>query len=107
MLTCVIHLSGISIQRSSNIFTVGQISSLTCSSDLSGTSTVWLHNFQVVNSSASSELQLVFNPVNDSIHGNEYTCRVTSPYGIQELTVQPIVQSKSQILIVWVHMHFR
>ena len=62
--------------------------------------TEWLHNFQTVSSSDSSEseLQLVFSPVNDTIHGNEYTCRTTTPYGIQEQTVQLIVQSKWDFL---------
>lgn len=85
---------GLTTQRSSNIFTVGEDALLICSSDLSVTLTEWLHNFQVVTSSASSESQLAFNPVNDSIHGNEYTCRITSPYGIQEQAIQLVVQSK-------------
>ena len=86
---------GISIRKSGSILTVGENASLTCTSDLSISSIEWLHNFQVVNSSSSlPELELNFNPVNDSIHGNEYTCRVTSPYGVQEQTVQLVVQSK-------------
>ena len=84
---------GITVQRSSYIFTVGESASLTCSSDLSVVSIEWLHNFQVLSTSTASELSLNFNPVNDSIHGNEYTCRITTPYGIQEQTVQVIAQS--------------
>lgn len=87
-------LSGLSIRRSNNVFTVGESASVTCTSDLDVTSIEWLYNLQVVSYSTASELQLVFSPVNDSIHGREYTCRVTSSYGIQELTVQPFVQSK-------------
>lgn len=76
------------------MYTVGENATLTCSSDLSITSTKLLHNFQVVGSSSSSELQTLFNPVNDSLHGNEYTCRSISSYGIQEQTIQIIAQSK-------------
>ena len=72
---------------------------MTCSSDLDVTSIEWLYNLQVVSSSTASELQLVFSPVNDSVHGQEYTCRVTSSYGIQEQTVQPFVQSKTSAFI--------
>ena len=95
--TAMVRVSGLSIRRSSSLFIVGESASMTCSSDLDVTSTEWLYNLQVVSSSTASELQLVFSPVNDSIHGQEYTCRVTSSYGIQEQTVQPFVQSKCSI----------
>ena len=75
------------------MFTVGESASMTCSSDLDVISIEWLYNLQVVVTSTASELQLLFNPVNDSIHGQEYTCRITASYGIQEQTVQPFVQS--------------
>lgn len=93
-MTSFLLSSGLTIQRSSNVFTVGENASLTCSSDISVILTEWLYNFQVVVSSTSSTLQLIFNPVNDTVHGNEYSCRTTSPYGIQEQVVQLIVQSK-------------
>ena len=86
------YYTGLSIQRSSSVFTVGESASFTCSSDLSVTSVKWLHNFQILAYSSSPELSLIFNPVNDSVHGNEYTCQVTTPYGIQEQTVQVIAQ---------------
>lgn len=90
----IMIFSGLNIRRSSSVFTVGESASMTCSSDLDVTSIEWLYNLQVFSSSTASELQLVFSPVNDSINGQEYTCRVTSSYGIQEQTVQPFVQSK-------------
>ena len=80
--------------RSESVFTVGGEASFTCSSDLTVSSIEWIYNHQVVSYSTSSELQLAFNPVNDSIHGQEYSCRVSTSYGIQEETVQPFVQSK-------------
>lgn len=86
--------SGLSIRRSSNLFTVGESASMTCSSDLDVISIEWLYNLQAVVTSTASELQLLFNPVNDSIRGQEYTCRITASYGIQEQIVQPFVQSK-------------
>jgi len=33
------------------------------------------------------QLTLTFNPVNESIRNERYTCRVTSPYGVQEETI--------------------
>ena len=71
-------------------FTVGQSASVTCSYDLAFTSIEWLYNNETIVSSATSQLDLSFNPVNDSIHGKQYTCRASTPYGIQEerLTIQ-------------------
>lgn len=72
---------------------VGGSASLTCFSDLDVISAKWLHNHLVVGYSSKSELQLVFDPVNDSIHNKEFVCQNTSPYGVQEQSVQPFVQS--------------
>lgn len=92
--------SGLSIRKSESVFTIGEPASMTCSSDLDATSIEWLYNHQIVSYSNNSELELLFNPVNDSIHGEEYTCRVTTSYGIQEQTVQPFVQSMLLYLLV-------
>ena len=86
--------SGLSTWKSSDIFTLGERASLSCSSGLDVTSTKWLHNHLVVGHSSESELQLVFDSVNDSIHNEEFICRTTSPYGIQEQSVRPFVQSE-------------
>ena len=86
---------GLQIEGSS-IVTVGQSASLTCSSDLDVSSIEWLYGGQVVARSTSrQELELEFNPVNDTIHGREYTCRVTSPYGSQEETVSIVAEGAS------------
>ena len=44
------------------------------------------------------DLELAFNPANDSIHENVYTCRVTTPYGVQEQMVQVIAQSETSFI---------
>ena len=77
-------------------FIVGQMASITCTSDLDVTSIEWLYDGGVVlSSTGQQELELTFNPVNDSLYGEQYTCRITSPYGIQETTVPIIAESKS------------
>ena len=86
--------AGLSISRTDSVFVVGEERSMTCSSDLDAISVEWLYNHQVVSYSTASELMLVFSPVNDSIHNQEYICRVTTSYGIQEQSVQPFVQSE-------------
>ena len=86
--------AGLSIHRTDNVFIVGEEGSMTCSSDLDAISVEWLYNHQVISYSTASQLELVFSPVNDSIHNREYTCRVTTSYGIQEQSVQPFVQSE-------------
>ena len=70
-----------------DVLIVGRASTLTCSSDLDVTMTEWLYNGGVVQSSTAPQTQLLFNPVNDTIHNRQYTCRVTSPYGVQQQTV--------------------
>lgn len=86
--------TGLTIQKSSSIFTVGKNASFICSTDHPVVLIEWIYNFQILTTSSLSELHLTFDPVNDTIHGNEYSCRVTTPYGIQEQTVQVVAQSK-------------
>ena len=70
-----------------DVLIVGRTSTLTCSSDLDVTMTEWLYNVGVVQSSTGPQTQLLFNPVNDTIHNRLYTCQVTSPYGVQQQTI--------------------
>lgn len=83
-------LLGLQLSEYDGHLRVGQSANVTCSYDLSFTSIEWLHNNETILSSTTSQLDLSFNPVNDSIHGKQYTCRVTTPYGITEerLTIQ-------------------
>ena len=70
-----------------DVVIVGTVATLTCSSDLDVTMAEWLYNEGVVQSSTAPQAQLLFNPVNDIIHNRQYTCRVTSPYGVQQQTI--------------------
>ena len=59
-------------------FTVGQSATARCFSDVPATRMEWLTNGVVVESAASTkQWNLLFVPVNDSIHNQVYTCRVT------------------------------
>ena len=92
---------GLRVHGNQAIFTVGQQASVVCSSDLDVNMIEWIYNYNVVvQSSAVDQLSLVFNPVNDSIHSRQYTCRVTSPYGIQEETIQVTAESKLHIFLL-------
>ena len=78
-------LLGLQITPSDNVFVVGESASLTCSSDLDVTTIEWfLDGLVVLSNTGQQELELTFNPVPDTIHNSEYSCRVTSPYGTQE-----------------------
>lgn len=71
-------MTGISV--TSDQFIVGSRAVLSCTSDSRVTDKIeWLTEEEEVVVSADSvqELQLVFNPVNDSLHGSEFTCMVT------------------------------
>ena len=70
-----------------DVLIVGRTSTYTCSSDLDVIMTEWLYNGGVVQSSTGPQTQLLFNPVRDTFHNRQYTCRVTSPYGAQQQTI--------------------
>ena len=59
---------------------IGEPATIVCSSDLTDPSIMWLKDGETVVSSTSPshQLLLLFNPVNDSIHNEQYVCNVTS-----------------------------
>ena len=63
----------------SDPFIVGMSATLTCTSDVSANRIEWLDSERRVVAIVTSmdQLDLTFNPVNDSIHNSVYTCRVT------------------------------
>ena len=84
--------------------TVSDTVSIVCSTDLDVTTIEWIRdgvtvdtlatsNVTVENSSSQS-LTLVLDPVSADHHNTQYTCRVTTPYGVLEETVNLTVQSK-------------
>ena len=80
-------ISGVSI--SSDPFIVGMSATHTCTSDVSANRIEWLDNDRRVVAIVTSmdQLDLTFNPVNDSIHNSVYTCRVTRGEEIAEQNV--------------------
>ena len=73
---------------------VGDNATISCTFDLEFTTIEWIYNNKVIVTSSSPQLGLSFSPVNDSIHGRQYTCRVTTQFGIQEKNVTVLVQGK-------------
>ena len=90
------------------IISVGESATASCKSDSPASMIEWLRDGMVVESAAFidiQELDLVFSPVNDSIHTQVYVCRVTRNGGngitvttIQNFTV--IVGGKIIMMIV-------
>ena len=73
-------------------FTVGESAIASCKSDAPATRIEWLRDGMVVKSAAFTgiqELDLVFSPVNDSIHTQVYVCRVARDGG-NETTVSAV-----------------
>ena len=65
-------------------FSVGESVTASCKSDAPALMIEWLRDGIVVESAAFTgiqELDLVFSPVNDSIHTQVYVCRVTRDGG--------------------------
>ena len=75
---CIIihNYVGVTIVRDQ--FSVGSSAMVRCSSDNLAARMEWLNNEVVVASAISTQqLNLMFSPVNDSIHNQIYACRVT------------------------------
>ena len=62
---------------------------LTCTSEVSANQIEWLDSDRRVVARVTSmdQLDLTFNPVNDSIHNSVYTCRVTRGEAMNEDSV--------------------
>ena len=72
-----IVIIGVVIDNTDN-YTVGSDASITCRSDTDTERIEWLtyERAIIVFESNATHLDLLFTPVNDSIHGQVYTCRV-------------------------------
>ena len=55
---------------------MGDTITITCSSDLDAIAVQWYYNSQLIVNSPGSQADLVFSPVNDSIHNTAYLCSV-------------------------------
>lgn len=98
MLTDLTLCVGLEISGYSGQLIVGERATISCTFDLEFSSLEWIYNKEVLVSSSSSQIGLSFNPVNDSVHGRQYTCRVRTRYGVQEKNVIILVQGKQ-----WYH----
>ena len=76
------------------LFTVGQSASLTCSSDLHVNSLQWLLDGVTVASSLAAQDELLFPVVGEELHGRDYVCQVTTPYGVVERDRRIIAQGE-------------
>ena len=56
---------------------MGTSATFTCVSDLTATNIEWVYFEVVAVDTTGEEVDLTFDPVNDSIHDRVYTCRAT------------------------------
>ena len=90
-------LIGVSVVRDQ--LSIGTNATASCFSDAPVARMEWLHNGVVVASDISTQqADLVFSPVNDSIHNQIYVCRITREGGAQaEQNFTAIVDGNSYI----------
>ena len=106
--------SGIQVSSINMPLPYGSTVSIVCSTDLDVTTIEWIRDGVTVDTLATSSvtvdtlatsnvtvdnssnqsLTLVLDPVSADYHNTQYTCRVTSPHGVQEKTVDITVQRK-------------
>ena len=63
------------------VFIINSAQTISCSTDLDVIRLEWTSDREIVESSSNGQLDLVFDPVNDTIHNARYTCMAISPYG--------------------------
>ena len=88
---------GIETRGGDQSLTVGEMSTITCSTSLDISDIVWIDDLDTIvasNSEGVQQLDLVFNPVNDSIHNRMYTCTITS-VAVDQSTDENLVISKT------------
>ena len=86
--------SGIHITGNDKPVPVGSDLELNCSSDLTILTAEWLQGEVVITESEGSGAVLVVSEVDDSLHDREYTCRTTTPYGVQEVSTTITITGK-------------
>ena len=86
--------SGMQISSINMPLPYGSTASIVCSTDLDVTTIEWIRDGVTVDTSRSQSLTLVLDPVSADYHNTQYTCRVTSPHGVQEKTMDITVQRK-------------
>jgi len=71
-----------------------------CSTDLDVTTIEWITDGITVVNSTSQSLTLLLEPVSADHHNTQYACRVSTPYGSQEETINITVQSKLLYMLI-------
>ena len=89
---------GLQISSVQTPLTIGDTVSIVCSTDLYVTTIEWIRDGITVVNSSSQPLTLLLDPVSADHHNTQYTCRVTSLFGIQEETIDITVRSKVSCL---------
>ena len=93
----MLSVVGIQTTGGDQSLTVGEMNTITCSTSLDISDIVWIDDMDTVvasNSEGVQQLDLVFNPVSDSIHNRMYTCRITS-VAVDQSTNENLVISKT------------
>ena len=85
--------------------TISDNVSIMCSTDLDVTTIEWITDGSTLVDSSSQSLSLLLDPVTVDHHNTQYICRVSTPYGTQEETINITVQSKLYILLVAGHLY--
>ncbi len=86
--------SGLQLTGNEEPFTVGSDLQLNCSSDLAILTAEWLYDGMVITQNTAGEAILEIPAVNDSLHNRQFTCRVATPFGVQERNTTITVTSQ-------------
>ena len=87
------HYAGMWLKGDTNV-TVGESANISCFSDFDVQRLEWIYRDEVVASSGSQQVHLVFDLVQEYFHNREYTCKAVTTYGTMEQKITIHVHSK-------------
>ena len=83
--------------------TIGEPTTIVCSSNLTGPTIMWLRGIRgetvVSSTSTDHQLLLILNPVNDSIHNEQYVCNVTASDLTSPVTISITVKVQGKFTL--------
>ena len=106
---CVLSVVGIDTEGGDQPLTVGVMHTITCRTSLNISDIVWIDDMDTIvasNSEGVQQLDLVFNPINDSIHDRMYTCTITTLVNLVISETVNITVTGKQLSIVLVRMYW-
>ena len=88
------YLPGLQVTGHEVPVPLGTSTAISCRFDMDFITLEWMHNGEIVATAVGQQVDLILNPVNDSIHNEQYSCKATTPYGFQQQNITVVVEGR-------------